>query len=111
MSDWTRSGAFAASLLVLLAFGACTGVGVGVGYEGGYDYYDGGFYEPYGYDYGGWGPGYRVGPPGRGYRGGGGPGPGPGGRHGVGPHGGGHPYHSPPAGRSMPSMPGRPRGH
>jgi hypothetical protein len=37
---------------------------------GGGGYYDGGaevsygadFYEPYGYDYGGWGPGYRVGP-------------------------------------------------
>lgn len=32
------------------------GVGVGVGYVGDY-------YEPYGYDYGHWGPGYRVGPP------------------------------------------------
>ncbi|MGA8706526.1 MAG: hypothetical protein WB646_06005, partial [Steroidobacteraceae bacterium] len=31
-------------------------VGVGVGYVGDY-------YEPYGYDYGHWGPGYRVGPP------------------------------------------------
>jgi len=39
---------------------------------GGGGYYDGGgaevtygadFYEPYGYEYGGWGPGYRVGPP------------------------------------------------
>jgi hypothetical protein len=42
-------------------------VGVGVGYVGG-------FYEPYGYDYGGWGRGYRVGPPhyhdGRGFVGG-----------------------------------------
>jgi len=42
----------------------------GGGYDDGGGYYDGGadvsydadFYEPYGYDYGGWGPGYRVGP-------------------------------------------------
>jgi hypothetical protein len=42
----------------------------GGGYYDGDGYYDGGaevsygadFYEPYGYDYGGWGPGYRVGP-------------------------------------------------
>jgi hypothetical protein len=78
-------------------------VGVGVGYEGGGAAYDGGFYEPYGYEYGGWGPGYRVGPPGRDFRGG--PGPRPGFHD-----GGGHPYHAPPAGHAMPSMPGRPRG-
>ena len=34
---------------------------------GGYGYYDGGgigaaYYEPYGVDYGGWGPGYHVAP-------------------------------------------------
>jgi hypothetical protein len=79
----------------LLASCAVDGVGVdgsvGVGYVGGY-------YEPYGYDYGGWGPGYAVGP----YRGG---------------HGGwnrdrGHaPAFRPPSGgRGMPSLPGRPRG-
>lgn len=49
-------GAFA---LTLLQACAVEGVGVdgsvGVGYAGGY-------YEPYGYDYGGWGGGYRVGP-------------------------------------------------
>jgi hypothetical protein len=45
--------------LTLLQACAVEGVGVdgsvGVGYAGGY-------YEPYGYDYGGWGGGYRVGP-------------------------------------------------
>jgi hypothetical protein len=73
----------------------------GGGYEGGgvEASYGVDFYEPYGYDYGGWGPGYRVGPP----------------------HGGeGRPDHyragsAPayrPAGpsRSMPSIPTRSRG-
>jgi hypothetical protein len=63
---------------VLAALTACA---AGVGYGGaGYALVDvgyaGDFYEPYGYDYGGWGGHYHVGPP----RGGGG--------H---PHGGGHP--------------------
>jgi hypothetical protein len=81
--------------MAALASCAVEGVGVdgsvGVGYVGGY-------YEPYGYDYGGWGPGYAVGP----YRGG---------------HGGwnrdrGHApaFRPAPGGRSMPSLPGRPRG-
>jgi hypothetical protein len=75
------------TLLAVLA--ACVAAGydgaVGVGYVGDY-------YEPGGYGYGGWGPGYRVGPPGR--RGDGHPAPG-GGRsapsipHGGGGHGGG----------------------
>lgn len=109
---------------VLLCVGACTLTGIGVGYDGGeYDDdaeyggpgYVGGFYEPYGYEYGGWGGGYQVGPPlgeyrdgmrgdfrgGRSdYRGGG-----------VGRTEGAHPYHSAPPGRSMPSLPGRSRGH
>ena len=74
--------------------------------DGGYGYDDGGaigvgYYESYGVDYGGWGPGYNVAP----YRGGphreggerrrGDPG---GGR-------GGHAYRSAPASRSMPSLP------
>lgn len=52
---------FGLSALALTLLHACAvdGVGVdgavGVGYVGGY-------YEPYGYDYGGWGGGYRVGP-------------------------------------------------
>jgi hypothetical protein len=81
--------------VAVLASCAVDGVGVdgsvGVGYVGGY-------YEPYGYDYGGWGPGYAVGP----YRGG---------------HGGyardrGHApaFRPAPGGRSMPSIPGRSRG-
>jgi hypothetical protein len=43
----------------LLTLAACAVTGVGV--EGSVGY-DGGYYEPYGYDYGGWGVGYRVGP-------------------------------------------------
>jgi hypothetical protein len=59
----------AASILIgTLLLGGCVAAGysdgeVGVGYVGG-------FYEPYGYEYGGWGRGYRVGPPH--YHGGGG---------------------------------------
>jgi hypothetical protein len=79
--------------LTLALMAGCVGVdgSVGVGYAGGY-------YEPYGYEYGGWGPGYAVGP----YRDG---------------HGGynrdrGHApaFRPAPGGRSMPSIPGRPRG-
>jgi hypothetical protein len=55
---WMVVGLGALALVVLQAC-AVEGVGVdgsvGVGYTGGY-------YEPYGYDYGGWGGGYRVGP-------------------------------------------------
>jgi hypothetical protein len=97
-----RSGlvmSFLGAALLTLASCAVTGVGV----EGSVGY-DGGYYEPYGYDYGGWGVGYRVGP----------------GRccdhrdeHGH-PVGGGRAGHAPayrpaPAGRSAPSIPGRSR--
>jgi hypothetical protein len=44
---------------MILGLSACAVTGVGV--EGGVGY-AGGYYEPYGYDYGGWGAGYRVGP-------------------------------------------------
>jgi hypothetical protein len=90
-------------VLCVAALASCAvdGVGVdgsvGVGYVGGY-------YEPYGYDYGGWGPGYAVGP----YRGG------------IGGYdrdhdrdrGRGHApaFRAAPSGRSMPSIPGRSRG-
>jgi len=41
-----------------------TGCVVPVGeYDGGGPGYIGGYYEPYGYEYGAWGPGYWVGPP------------------------------------------------
>ena len=65
MIRWSTLG-----LVVVLftALGGCVGV-VG-GYDDGYGYdsavsveYGVGFYEPFGYDYGGWRPGYRVGPP------------------------------------------------
>ena len=44
----------ALGLLLLTVLYACVVTGGG---------YIGGFYEPYGFDYGGWGPGYHVGPP------------------------------------------------
>jgi hypothetical protein len=81
--------------LILAMLGGCAVDGVsgsvGVGYVGGY-------YEPYGYDYGGWGPGYAVGP----YRGG----------HGDFHRDRGHApaFHPAPRGHSMPSLPSRPRG-
>ena len=80
----------------LLVVAACA-VGVGGPGYGGYDGvgYVVGYYEPGGYDYGGWGGRYRVGPP----RGGAGH---DGGRAAAGgrPTGGG---------RAAPSIPGRPR--
>jgi len=102
-------GAFALALL-----NACevTGVGVdgsvGVGYVGGY-------YEPYGYEYGGWGSGYRVGPGRGGDRRGGDGGDHRGGEGGYhhqdAPRASSHAYRSAPASRPTPSIPNRPRGH
>lgn len=55
-----RAGLIAAAAAGMMAgLGGCAVTGVGV--EGSVGY-DGGYYEPYGYDYGGWGVGYRVGP-------------------------------------------------
>jgi len=56
------------AVALVLATVLATGCVVGGGGGGRYDdtvgvSYGVGFYEPYGYDYGGWGPGYRVGPP------------------------------------------------
>jgi hypothetical protein len=97
----TRLMASGLGAMASLMLCACAVTGVGV--EGSVGY-DGGYYEPYGYDYGGWGVGYRVGP-GRccdhrddhpGDRG----------------HAGHAPAYRPaPAGRSAPSIPGRSRGH
>ena len=89
--------AFAIGLFTVLASG-CVVTGGGYGYDDGVgiglDYY-----QPYGAVYGGWGPGYRVGPIRDGYqrpdRGGGQPAP--------------HAYRSAPASRSMPSIPSRSR--
>ncbi len=92
--------------LALALLGGCVAGGVGVGVDEGYwgepgfDYdmdFDApfGFAGPWDYGYGGWGPGYYVGPPG-GYRGG----PRP---------GGGPALHEPPS-RPLPSIPTGPRG-
>jgi hypothetical protein len=88
---WMAVGMGALALTLLYAC-EVTGVGVdgsvGVGYDAGY-------YEPYGYEYGGWGGGYHVGP-GRG-----------------GDRRGGHPSHSyraAPASRPTPSIPSGSRG-
>jgi hypothetical protein len=55
-------------VVTLLALTGCLVGGYGGG--GGVDVgYAGGFYEPGGYEYGGWGRGYRVGPPRGGVRG------------------------------------------
>lgn len=77
MNAWSRMWKIGAAVLVAAAGAALVACAVeGVGYGGpdvGVSYY-GDFYEPFGYEYGGWGGGYRVGPP-RGHgddRGGGG---------------------------------------
>ena len=66
--------------------------------NGGYDYGGGigaAYYEPYGADYGGWGPGYHVAPfRGEGRR-----------SYGGGGHASAPSYRSAPASRSMPSLP------
>ena len=88
---WMAVGMGALTLTLLYAC-EVTGVGVdtsvGVGYVGGY-------YEPSGYEYGGWGGGYHVGP-GRG-----------GDRRGDHPS---HSYRPAPASRRTPSIPSRSRG-
>ena len=97
----TLPGRLMVGAVTLLMLCACAVTGVGV--EGGVGY-AGGYYEPYGYDYGGWGAGYRVGPS-------------RGGDHrddhaGNRGHVGRAPAYRPaPAGRSAPSIPGRSRGH
>jgi hypothetical protein len=104
----SRVSATALGAVTLTMLFACEVTGVGV--EGSVGY-DGGYYEPYGYDYGGWGGAYLVGP-GRccehrddhGHDG-------RDGHDARGGHGGRAPaYHPAPAGRSAPSIPGRSRG-
>jgi hypothetical protein len=88
--------AFGFALLASLL--AC--VGGGVAYEGGGYGVD--YYEPSGYVYGDWGPGYNVGPFRHGdHRPASRPAPGPASRP--------RPYHPAAAGRSMPSIPSRRR--
>ncbi len=101
--SWRAAGLLGGAWALAMLSG-CVGVGYDgpVGYAGGY--YDGDYYEPYGYDYGGWGGGrYRVGPPpdhgghgGWGHAGGGGGG-----------FRGGHPG----GGRGAPSIPSHGRSH
>ena len=100
LSRWSAL-ACAIGLFTALASG-CVAPGGGYGYDNGVgvgvDYY-----EPYGGYYGGWGPGYRVGPS-RGYDHGGG------GYRGDGGRPGGHSFRPPAASRSMPSIPSGGRG-
>jgi hypothetical protein len=95
-----RAAWLAVLVPVLMIAPACTlEPGYGYGYDGttnigvGIDYY-----EPLGFDYGGWGGNYRAGPPRGGPRGGGGRG------------GASHAYRSAPASHGMPSLPSGPRG-
>jgi hypothetical protein len=102
MSGPLRGAAAALLLAALCILSSCavSGPGYGDGYAVGY--VGGDYYEPWGYEYGGWGGRYRVGPPPGGPRYGGRPPAGGGGHGGFGGgHGGG--------GRSAPSIPGRPR--
>ncbi len=90
-----RSLVWACGILLLVVAQACVAPG-GVYDEGASVSYGVGFYEPYGYEYGGWGPGYRVGPPRGGERR---------------PDHRAHPpaYRPAPSGRPMPSIPNRSR--
>jgi hypothetical protein len=87
--------------LLVVVFAAAAGCVAGGGYDGGVEVgYGVDYYEPFGYEYGGWGPGYGVGPPRRGFDRGRGDGP-----------GAPHPAYRPAApSRSMPSLPTRSRG-
>ena len=108
---WKRRLAGLGVACVSLAVAACVGFsGYGDDYGDGapgYPGYVGGYYEPWGYDYGGWGDQYWVGPP-RGedgwHR--------DGGYHDD--HGRGRPMGDaggrPRGGRAAPSIPRRPRG-
>ncbi len=102
-----RARAIAAGVVLLAVLGGFSGCTVeGPGYYGGaVDVgYVGDYWEPWGYDYGGWGGRYHIGPP-------------PGGRwHGEGDHPGhfggegGRPAgHFGGGGRAAPSIPSRPR--
>jgi hypothetical protein len=76
------------------------GSGYGPGYEGGANIGFGvDYYEPFGFDYGGWGPDYRSGPPRGGQR-----------TFRDGGRGATHAYRPAPSSRAMPSIPSGPRG-
>src|SRR5208283_4988038 len=85
--------AFMLCMLTVLLFG-CFVPGGGYGYDDGGGI-GGAYYEPFGFDYGGWGPDYQVAP----FRGG---------DHrpaSGGGHASAHAYRSAPASHSMPSIP------
>jgi hypothetical protein len=58
-----KIGAVALLAAAAAALAACAVEGVGYGGPDVGVSYVGGFYEPFGYEYGGWGRDYRVGPP------------------------------------------------
>jgi hypothetical protein len=89
----TRRLLLPAGVLLLVMLASCV---AGVGYDGDVGVaYSPGYIQPYGYEYGGWGPGYVVGP-GRG-----------GDRRGESSS---HAYRSAPQSRPTPSIPRAPRG-
>ncbi|MGA2549606.1 MAG: hypothetical protein ABSF50_05605 [Burkholderiaceae bacterium] len=90
---------FAVALPALVAPGCAVEPGGGYGGEVGFG---GDYYEPYGYDYGGWGPNYYVGP-GRGRDEGHGPPP-------AGLRPSPHAYQPAASSRGVPSLPGRSAG-
>jgi hypothetical protein len=99
MISWrNRLLAVTAGAITVTALYSCAVTGVGVDGEVGVGY-AGGYYEPYGYDYGGWGRGYHVAP-------------GRGSDHRDDHRGGGRApaYRPAPAGRSAPSLPHGSRG-
>jgi hypothetical protein len=104
-SAWIKQSASVLFAGLMISMAGCVAVG---GYDGAPGYYGEtsvgygvGFYQPYGYNYGGWQPGYRVGPPvRRGFDGPGIPHPRP-----FGPS-----YRPAPPSRPMPSIPMHPRG-
>jgi len=88
-----RAGMLGLAVLVAASLGSCA---VGFGYDSSASAnYLGAYYEPYGYDYGGWQNGYRVGPP----RGG----------EGRADHPAARPYRPAAPTHATPSIPKRPR--
>jgi hypothetical protein len=85
-----------ATLSVVLLLGGCVATDGAYSDGGGQGYYVGGYPEAYGYDYGGWGRGYHVGPGRRGERGN---------------ERATHAYRSAPAAQRSPSIPARSRKH
>ena len=97
--------AFVVGTLTVFTAG-CILSGGGYGYDGGMEVGVGAaYYEPYGVEYGGWGPGYQVAP----FRGGGHRHPGEG-SHAAAPANRHTPAYRPaPASRSIPSLPSHSR--